>query len=118
MPRWVSTAYWYAALSAHFELSVADLAQGINRWVEHVQTAALYVNTIGRREAPPDRGGAIEWHGYHSDLGHAGLTDHHAHLLPAAVDQMQSAGALVLPSIVQDGCPGHEDYLKATEWSR
>jgi|GEM_PF-2569497 len=115
---WEQTAYWYAALTAAYDLSVADLAAAVNRWVEQIQAAVLYVDVIGGAEVPEDPGGAAEWFAYRSDLRHAGLTDDHQHLVADASEALLGSDGegpgMALPSIAQVGSPGRDRYLELT----
>lgn len=118
--RWAETAYYYALLTVHLELSVADLAAMVNLWAELVRSAVVYVDTIGSPVAPTsadDLGGCMEWWGYHSDLRHAGLGADHEHLVAEALEQVNTARAIALPSIAQITSPERERYLELTGWS-
>lgn len=111
--HWEKTAYWYAALTLTHDLSVADLAAHVNRWVEHVQTAALSVDLMGGPEPRGNPARACEWWGYRSDLRHAGLTNDHGHLTENAGERFISSNTgMALPSILQEGSPGRARYVE------
>lgn len=117
-PAWPVAATYFAGLAVWAELSVADLHDVIDRWVERLHAAVIAVNAVYAKPEPPehsDRIAWLHWWGHRSDLRHGWLLNDHKHLVDDALRSFNTIGAVIAPSNCQWGGNLHDEYQAAAE---
>ncbi len=117
-PAWSVVATYFAALAVWRGLSVADLHNVLNVWMERLHAAVIAVCAAYADPGPPehsDRIAWLHWWGHRSDLRHARLLNDHKHLVDDALRSLYTIGAVVAPSNCQRGGNLHDEYQLAAD---
>jgi ParB/RepB/Spo0J family partition protein len=105
-PLWELAAFWWGCLAVAYNVSVADLQQGLNVWHEHWLTTVLWrigLLPVTENTRPEDPERQREWWAFHEDARHMRMPK--AEALPEAL-VTEAAEYIIGP----DGT-GRESYV-------